>query len=92
MVGIFVNESAARIAQVADQAALDAVQLHGDETREFCEELKRLLPTRFLIKVLGVENAFGVGAEIETGAKTLAAARHQDHVHAGVHVGALHQR
>ena len=55
MVGIFVNESAAKIAQIADQAALDAVQLHGDETSEFCEELKRLLPNRFLIKVLATD-------------------------------------
>ena len=36
--------------------------------------------------------AVGVGTEIETGAESFAAARHQDHVYVRVQVGAFHQR
>src|SRR5262245_35831298 len=39
-VGVFVNEEANRILDVAGELNLDAVQLHGDETPEFCDQLK----------------------------------------------------
>jgi len=35
-VGVFVNESLDRVRAVQQQCALDLVQLHGDETLEFC--------------------------------------------------------
>jgi phosphoribosylanthranilate isomerase len=38
-VGLFVNESPARIREVVKQAGLTAVQLHGDETVDFVEKL-----------------------------------------------------
>jgi indole-3-glycerol phosphate synthase/phosphoribosylanthranilate isomerase len=49
-IGIFVNETAERVRQVAGEAHLDGIQLHGDETVEFCRQLKSELPDRFLIK------------------------------------------
>jgi phosphoribosylanthranilate isomerase len=52
MVGVFVNEPAESIARIAAEAGIAAIQLHGDETVEFCRELKALLPDRFLIKAL----------------------------------------
>jgi phosphoribosylanthranilate isomerase len=52
MVGVFVNEPAESIARIAADAGIAAIQLHGDETVEFCRELKALLPDRFLIKAL----------------------------------------
>ena len=38
-VGVFVNEEANRILDVAGELSLNAVQLHGDETPEFCDQL-----------------------------------------------------
>lgn len=38
-VGVFVDEEPARIAQIARQVGLTAVQLHGDESPEACEAL-----------------------------------------------------
>ncbi len=52
MVGVFVNEPAESIVRIAEEAGVAAVQLHGDESVEFCRELKALLPDRFLIKAI----------------------------------------
>jgi indole-3-glycerol phosphate synthase/phosphoribosylanthranilate isomerase len=44
LVGVFVNEKVRKIAQVARDAGLSAVQLHGDESQEFVKELREELP------------------------------------------------
>jgi len=42
-VGVFVNESApADVERIALEAGLDAVQLHGDESPEYCQSLRGL--------------------------------------------------
>lgn len=40
-VGLFVNEEAAYINEVAELAGLDVVQLHGNESPEFCQRIHR---------------------------------------------------
>lgn len=39
-VGVFVNEEPERIKEIYKTADLDIVQLHGDETRDYCVNLK----------------------------------------------------
>ena len=54
-VGIFVNEENAEdVERTADVARLSGVQLHGDETPDYCRTLK----DRFVIKALRVGNEF----------------------------------
>jgi phosphoribosylanthranilate isomerase len=61
-VGIFVNESTpADVERVAREAGLGAVQLHGDETPEFCRALQELMT----IKALRV----GPGYRVESAAR-----------------------
>lgn len=40
-VGVFVNESPERVNEVVDFCGLDCVQLHGDETPQECEQIRR---------------------------------------------------
>jgi phosphoribosylanthranilate isomerase len=56
-VGVFVNESADKIAEIAGLVKLDAVQLHGDETPEFVREMKVKF-TGEVIKALRVSENF----------------------------------
>jgi len=59
MVGVFVDEvSPESLAGVAKEAGVDAVQLHGDDSVEFCKAVKTLLGDRILIKVLRVGDEF----------------------------------
>lgn len=51
-VGVFVNESADSVVRIAEESGVAAVQLHGDESAEFCRGLKALLPDLFVIKVI----------------------------------------
>lgn len=53
-VGVFVNAGVEEIAQVAAIAHLNAVQLHGDEPPQVCQELRSALPEIELIKALRV--------------------------------------
>lgn len=59
MVGVFVNqESAEDVVDIVDEAGLNAVQLHGDESVEFCATLRQLLNGKLLIKALRVTDTF----------------------------------
>lgn len=52
-VGIFVNPTLAELAEVLSIAALDVIQLHGQETPEFCRSVKELFPVK-VIKTISV--------------------------------------
>jgi phosphoribosylanthranilate isomerase len=58
-VGVFVNEaSPGSLMRIVEQSGVSAVQLHGDESVEFCQTLKQLLNGKPLIKVLRVIGRF----------------------------------
>jgi phosphoribosylanthranilate isomerase len=53
-VGVFVNEDVKSVVDVFSEAGLSAVQLHGDETPEYCEHLKG----KYVIKTFGATSKF----------------------------------
>ena len=57
-VGVFVNEgSPDAVRSIAREAGIKALQLHGDESPEFCRELA---VDRYVIKTLAVSSSFDV--------------------------------
>ncbi|WP_265429316.1 phosphoribosylanthranilate isomerase [Chryseobacterium sp. YIM B08800] len=56
-VGVFVNENADKIIEIAEKADLNFIQLHGDESDDFILELrKKLKPEVRIIKVIRIGN------------------------------------
>jgi phosphoribosylanthranilate isomerase len=55
-VGVFVNPTAAIVMDTVAIAQLNVVQLHGNESPQFCQALKAILPTVEIIKALRVRN------------------------------------
>jgi phosphoribosylanthranilate isomerase len=57
-VGVFVNEQSDAVRAIANEAGLRALQLHGDESAEYCRELAAF----HVIKVFAVSDSFDVQA------------------------------
>ncbi|MEO1147096.1 MAG: phosphoribosylanthranilate isomerase [Cyanobacteria bacterium J06638_22] len=55
-VGVFVNADRAELVQWVKMAGLTAVQLHGDESPQFCRDLRDALPDVKLIKAFRVKH------------------------------------
>jgi len=49
-VGLFVNEALETVNGIADQCGLDIIQLHGDESPEFCAGVRRRVIKAFRVK------------------------------------------
>ena len=58
MVGVFVNEPMESLIRITNETNLDAVQLHGDESPEFCKRVQSSLGAVAVIKALRVNGAF----------------------------------
>jgi phosphoribosylanthranilate isomerase len=56
-IGVFVNETPAHVAEVAQRAGLSGVQLHGDEPAEQMPEFRRALGERKIVKTLQARDA-----------------------------------
>lgn len=57
-VGVFVNHTQEEVTNKARKYSLNLLQLHGDESPEFCQKLKTTLPEIKIIKVFRVNNDF----------------------------------
>lgn len=57
-VGVFVDSDLQEIKQIVNQYRLDAVQLHGSETPEFCALVRHELPEIAIFKAFGIHPAF----------------------------------
>ncbi len=55
-IGVVVNLSISEIDQLVKETGLNGIQLHGEETPQFCQEVKQLLPQIELIKALRIKN------------------------------------
>ena len=56
-VGVFVNESIEKIAEITEKAKLSFIQLHGDEDEEFVKKLRLSLSKNIkIIKVIRIGN------------------------------------
>lgn len=64
-VGVFVNESIENIVQITKAAGLSLVQLHGDEDKDFCEQLKLSLKAAQQENVQLIK-VFRIGAAMPT--------------------------
>lgn len=54
-IGVFANTTVEAICEVAIKAKLNGVQLHSDESPDFCDRLRQLLPDIELIKALRIK-------------------------------------
>ncbi|MBT8254135.1 MAG: phosphoribosylanthranilate isomerase [Flavobacteriaceae bacterium] len=59
-VGVFVNETISEVTELCKRFHLDAIQLHGDESPDYCEKLKHELQKLTLSKHISVIKAFSV--------------------------------
>lgn len=60
-VGVFVNEESEDVRKIAKEAGLRALQLHGDESPEYCRELAGY----YVIKTFAVSEGFDIQAAHE---------------------------
>ncbi|HEY9808989.1 MAG TPA: phosphoribosylanthranilate isomerase [Halomicronema sp.] len=56
-IGVFANTTIKEICQVVELTNLTAIQLHGDESPEFCRSLRDILPNIEIIKALRISSA-----------------------------------
>ena len=55
-IGVFVNETNEQICETVAVGGLTGIQLHGDESPDVCQQLRRLLPNIEIIKALRVRS------------------------------------
>ncbi|MBV5260339.1 phosphoribosylanthranilate isomerase [Synechococcus moorigangaii CMS01] len=61
-VGVFANQSLTEILTTIDQGDLTTAQLHGDESPEFCQQLRQQRPDLEIIKALRIRDRLSLEA------------------------------
>jgi phosphoribosylanthranilate isomerase len=56
--GVFVNEYPEILVSLVEEYQLEAIQLHGDESIAYIEQIKTYLPAVEIIKVFGIKDEF----------------------------------
>lgn len=57
-VGVFVNDKISMISKKVEEFGLNVIQLHGNESENYCQELKRLHPETEIWKAFSVDEKF----------------------------------
>ena len=71
-IGVFANATVEEICQIVADTNLSAVQLHGNESPEFCEKLRQSLPEVEILKALRIkttqclDQAVTYGSHVDT--------------------------
>jgi phosphoribosylanthranilate isomerase len=78
-VGVFVNENAETVKNISDYLALDMIQLHGDESPDYC----RQFPAATVVKAIELKNDDDVDRALDYEVAALLA----DARHAGLYGG-----
>lgn len=55
-IGVFVNETCETIGRFVSGVGLSGIQLHGNETPEFCLQVKKCFPEQILIKAFRIHS------------------------------------
>jgi phosphoribosylanthranilate isomerase len=55
-IGVFVNSSQEEISQIVARTGLTGVQLHGDESPEFCRRLRQMNPQTEIVKAFRIRS------------------------------------
>jgi len=55
-IGVFANASISEISQIVVDSGLTGVQLHGDESPDFCDQVRQSLPKVEIIKALRIRS------------------------------------
>ncbi|MEH1786785.1 phosphoribosylanthranilate isomerase [Nostoc sp.] len=55
-IGVFANASISEISQIVLDSGLTGVQLHGDESASFCDQVRQALPNVEIIKALRIRS------------------------------------
>lgn len=55
-VGVFVNDDIKNVVKIAEKLHLSLVQLHGDESLDFCKQVKEAMPEIKIVKAFRLEN------------------------------------
>lgn len=73
LIGVFANSTSLEIAQIVADSGLTGVQLHGDESPDFCYQVRQILPNVEIIKALRIRSLsdFDTAATYTTKVNTL---------------------